>query len=237
MFKRLKGFTLIELLIVVAIIAILAAIAVPNFLEAQVRSKVSRARSDMRSMATAIESYYVDNNLYPVVDSSQGADQHLDGIGANFRGQAPEYSAALRSAPTFATNDIDDPARQFMTLTTPVAYVSTYFADPFAEPGATYNFSVSGLFRDGWIIWSYGPDADSSTVHGTITNVIDNSASGAGGDVWVTQVNKSGEGKPPTVAETHYNPAQGGVQDALLLLTYDPTNGSTSDGDVYRIKE
>lgn len=59
------GFTLIELLIVVAIIAILAAIAVPNFLEAQVRAKVSRCKSDLRSLATAIESYMVDNNKYP----------------------------------------------------------------------------------------------------------------------------------------------------------------------------
>jgi type II secretory pathway pseudopilin PulG len=50
------------LLIVVAIIAILAAIAVPNFLEAQTRAKVSRVKADMRSMATAIEAYIVDNN-------------------------------------------------------------------------------------------------------------------------------------------------------------------------------
>ncbi len=62
-----RGFTLIELLIVVAIIAILAAIAVPNFLEAQVRSKVSRVHSDMRSLATAVEAYQVDYNKPPVV--------------------------------------------------------------------------------------------------------------------------------------------------------------------------
>ncbi len=60
-----RAFTLIELLIVVAIIAILAAIAVPNFLEAQVRSKVSRVKSDLRTYATAIESYTVDNNRPP----------------------------------------------------------------------------------------------------------------------------------------------------------------------------
>ncbi|MBI3737332.1 prepilin-type N-terminal cleavage/methylation domain-containing protein, partial [Candidatus Sumerlaeota bacterium] len=60
-----RGFTLIELLIVVAIIAILAAIAVPNFLEAQVRAKVSRAKSDMRTLATGYEAYRIDYQSYP----------------------------------------------------------------------------------------------------------------------------------------------------------------------------
>jgi len=63
-----RAFTLIELLIVVAIIAILAAIAVPNFLEAQTRSKVSRTLADMRTMRTGIESYRVDNTKYPETD-------------------------------------------------------------------------------------------------------------------------------------------------------------------------
>ncbi|MCC5875694.1 MAG: prepilin-type N-terminal cleavage/methylation domain-containing protein [Candidatus Sumerlaeia bacterium] len=63
--RKCRGFTLIELLIVVAIIAILAAIAVPNFMEAQTRAKVSRVKSDMRTTATGLEVYRVDNNDYP----------------------------------------------------------------------------------------------------------------------------------------------------------------------------
>jgi type II secretion system protein G len=66
--KSRKGFTLIELLIVVAIIAILAAIAVPNFLEAQTRSKVSRVKSDIRSLITGLKSYIVDYNAYPYTE-------------------------------------------------------------------------------------------------------------------------------------------------------------------------
>jgi prepilin-type N-terminal cleavage/methylation domain-containing protein len=60
-----RAFTLIELLIVVAIIAILAAIAVPNFLEAQMRAKVSRVKNDLRTIATGLESYRVDYNKPP----------------------------------------------------------------------------------------------------------------------------------------------------------------------------
>lgn len=59
-----KGFTLIELLIVVAIIGILAAIAVPNFLNAQTRARVAHAYSDFKAIATAQEMYRTDNNYY-----------------------------------------------------------------------------------------------------------------------------------------------------------------------------
>ncbi len=60
------GFTLIELLIVVAIIGILAAIAVPNFLNAQIRAKIARVESDQNSYATAMEMYQLDaGGRYP----------------------------------------------------------------------------------------------------------------------------------------------------------------------------
>jgi type II secretion system protein G len=64
--KRAHAFTLIELLVVVAVLAILAAIAVPNFLQAQVRAKVARAVSDMRAIQVGLESYAVDCNSYPL---------------------------------------------------------------------------------------------------------------------------------------------------------------------------
>ena len=65
MHRRGRGFTLIELLIVVAIIGILAAIAVPNFMNARIRAQVARVRSDLQAFSTALESYYIDQNEYP----------------------------------------------------------------------------------------------------------------------------------------------------------------------------
>ena len=101
---RRAAFTLIELLIVVAIIAILAAIAVPNFLEAQVRSKVARVKTDMRTMATAIESYAVDYNAAPL-----GQD--------DWWALYPDYPTANGKALSY--------------LTTPVAYLTSLPTDPF----------------------------------------------------------------------------------------------------------
>jgi prepilin-type N-terminal cleavage/methylation domain-containing protein len=74
------GFTLIELLIVIAIILILIAIALPNFLEAQMRAKVVRVKADLRTIHTAMETYLQDWNVYPP-DSEDEFDFANHGLG------------------------------------------------------------------------------------------------------------------------------------------------------------
>lgn len=108
-----KAFTLIELLIVVAIIAILAAIAVPNFLEAQTRAKISRTRADMRTIATALETYKIDVTKYPV-----------DGGGRAGALKYPnqQQDTIVKMFGSFRLNNM---------ITTPIAYLTTSIYDVF----------------------------------------------------------------------------------------------------------
>lgn len=156
---RPAAFTLIELLIVVAIIAILAAIAVPNFLEAQTRAKVSRTQSDLRTLSVAMESYVVDNNKYPTFFLG------IREIGG------PSYQAI--------SGKVGE--QQIYLLTTPIAYVTSIAADTFQatkprhatnpQKGYLPDFGPAPRYyvylppqlirgSTGWSIRSMGPDLD-----------------------------------------------------------------------------
>lgn len=209
-----RAFTLIELLIVVAIIAILAAIAVPNFLEAQVRAKVSRVKADERSLATALESYYVDNNAYPPNP-------------VNFITGAPDAAFPV----------------DMRRLSTPIAYMTTAFiTDPFGslssnsgnanlvylntgredlvatiliEVSLTSEEAKEGIYSNRWTLSSAGPERlyRVQQIDGDPTDAVE--------DVDFIDFIKEVGGEGPPGSDSGSN-------------IYDPTNGTISIGDIVR---
>ncbi|MGC2423075.1 MAG: prepilin-type N-terminal cleavage/methylation domain-containing protein [Nitrospirota bacterium] len=99
MFKFLhakKGFTLIELMIVVAIIGIMAAIAIPNYMKYEARSKQGEAKVNLGALGTSAEAYHAENNTYKPVDASGADIAPIDDRGDNALGWTvtgnPRYS-------------------------------------------------------------------------------------------------------------------------------------------------
>jgi prepilin-type N-terminal cleavage/methylation domain-containing protein len=239
---RRPGFTLVELLIVVAIIAILSAIALPNFLEAQTRAKVSRVRADLRTLALGLEVYRVDTNEYP--EGTDNPNKYDPRIADLLGPLAPGFYA-------IATRDglAKTAGRDFATLTTPIAYCTQFYTDPFIGDGKgflTYCYRPAKDRANGWILTSFGPDADMRDAIGGRLGVGTSNPNPLG--TFSDSGNPARLGDINERAVIHYYErtsaairggvdALGGLLPALEDLAYDPTNGTDSDGDLYRIKQ
>lgn len=156
--KSYKGFTLIELLIVVAIIAILAAIAIPNFLQAQTRAKVSRVQSDMRSVATALESYYVDHNNYPMPVEDEGEHDSHDHDHPEWEGILPPSITTPVAYITSLPTDVFAPGKH------PFHYLTVQYHQVLGYPDLMYEVVEHVIGRPfsevQYTMFSHGPDMD-----------------------------------------------------------------------------
>jgi len=209
--RRSAGFTLIELLIVVAIIAILAAIAVPNFLEAQTRAKVARVKNDIRTFATALESYRVDSNNYPATPWVNVFDGGIIRVMPNRISTPVAYISsagiedpfmistlgpfqAIRrdgTVETYQELSPDDPANNAYRVYEVTGdrggfrYYYNSNADPRRSASAQASLAIARNFEGDWIMLSLGPNRKRDLL-------------------------------------------------ANSFMPYDPTNGTSSDGDVIR---
>ncbi|MBI1391005.1 MAG: prepilin-type N-terminal cleavage/methylation domain-containing protein [bacterium] len=175
---RLSAFTLIELLIVVAIIGILAAIAVPNFLNAQMRAKVAHVQSDFKAIATSMEMYQMDNNMYPPafklsaltspISYMSSVPQDVFPPSYDLKSGGGQGEAGASVTWYRYVLGVDDPARGGMSGLRQ-AHCADYYAyfPPFALRSQAMSLASSHPCTTAWLVKSFGPNVNTNSLCGT----------------------------------------------------------------------
>ena len=203
-----NAFTLIELLIVVAIIAILAAISVPNLLEAQTRAKTARAKSDLRTIVTALEAYRVDNNAVPRMCAS----------------------ARCIAPPT--------QQKTLQRITTPIAYLSgrATFSDPFPATGVyrevPFNYDPAENLLEPSSLNEYF-----YTTRSQVDNITwSDGENGRHVEWYLLESSGPDRVKHMLNAILNHMTTNGSNDEAYIAkAVYDPTNGTVSQGSIWRV--
>jgi len=164
-----RGFTLIELMVVIAIIIILAAIAIPNYLSMTARAKKSRVASDFAALATALETYRTDWNTYPKFGTDVGPVELItitSGKGVMGTGVGPELTGTgdVNKSGGNPTAAGDMPPIEYMTAT-----VVQSMINPFSSaPADQYEYASDGT---NWVLWAPSAVAGTSATSYSRSNL------------------------------------------------------------------
>ena len=208
--RHLGGFTLIELLIVIAIILILIAIALPNFLEAQIRAKVAKATAETRTLVVATEMYKADwKDHEPIPYIANPGPVSADPATWNWWG--------------FASR----------ALSTPIKYIGTLPTDPFGDSAETMSWwRLNRIYEPPYTVIRITRGFAGFRAGQAVSPPLASIRAAAGGNViicenFVQNVKHAGY--------IYYSSGPDAVDATAWVCPqpYSPTNGTVSFGDIY----